>query len=188
MLLKFYYRLSNVGVSSQLDHSSARYVTLTNRFGIISGIISFSILVLLFVQIPNVGWSITRILIAISGLLFFSVLLINYYHHFKLSKWIISWLPAFLIVYISISDKIYASELITIKDFFNYRFLLMAATIVPLLVFSTGEIISLLLCLFRSNRPPVPKHSVHLFRTIPSTRSEGNHPVIPKLTVEVVGV
>lgn len=150
MLLKFYYRLSNVGVSSQLDHSSARYVTLTNRFGIISGIISFSILVLLFVQIPNVGWSITRILIAISGLLFFSVLLINYYHHFKLSKWIISWLPAFLIVYISISDKIYASELITIKDFFNYRFLLMAATIVPLLVFSTGEIISLLLCLLPS--------------------------------------
>ncbi len=29
---------------------------------------------------------------------------------------------------------------------------------------------------------------VHPFRTIPSTRSEGNHPVIPKLTVQVVRV
>jgi len=150
MLASIYNKLSNAGVNSQLGPSAGRYVILTNRFGIISGIVTFIILLLLFVIVREEGWSITRILILITALLFFSVLIFNHYRYYNLSKWIISWLPAILIIYISLTDKIFMPETVTIKDFFNYRFLLMSSTIIPLLVFSTKDIRALLFSLLPS--------------------------------------
>jgi len=150
MLLNIWNILSNSGVNSNLNPSISRYIILTNRFGIISGLISLSILLTLFIGIQDIGWNITRLLILISSLLFSSVVILNRAGFYNLSRWIISWLPAILIFYISITDKIFLTELITIKDFFSYRFLLMSTTIIPLLIFSTREIKILLINLLPS--------------------------------------
>ena len=150
MLTQLHKKLSNAGVNSQLDPSSTRYIVLTNRFGIISSMITLIILIVLLVELPERGWTITRLLVLTSSVLFSSVVLINKYQLYKLSKWVISWLPPVLILCISISDKVYQFEFITIREFFNYRFLLMATTIVPLLVFSTKDIKSMLVCLLPS--------------------------------------
>jgi len=137
MLAKVWNILSDAGVDSKRDSTISRYIILTNRFGVITGLITIIILALLFFQIRDIGWTITRILVLISALLFFSIILLNKFGFYNLSRWVISWLPAILIVSISITDKLYLPQLTTIKDFFTFRFLLMATAIIPLLVFNT---------------------------------------------------
>ena len=140
MQLSIWNILSYSGVPNDADPSTFRYIVLMNRFGLISGLITSIILLLLFIGIPEEGWTITRILILAASILFLGVCFLNQLGFYGLSRWIISWLPALLITYISINDKIYVEQLVTIKDFFMYRFLLMTTTIIPLLVFSTNNI------------------------------------------------
>lgn len=150
MLTKLWNELGSAGVHSKLDPSSSRYIILTNRFGIISGLILLIVLNLLLWDTESGGWNATRIVILSTSLLFFSIVLLNRFGHNSFSKWMISWLPTILIVFISISDKVLYPEFITIQDFFSYRFMLLAMTIIPLLIFSTRHIKILLVNLLPS--------------------------------------
>ena len=132
-------KLSYTGVSDYLLPSESRYVILVNRFGVITGSVALFSLLILWIAFPGRGLNVPRILLAGSSLLLMSVILFNRKGHYNLAKWIISWLPVFMIMTISISDKLLQPELITISDFYSYRFFLFASTIIPLLIFSTRQ-------------------------------------------------
>ncbi len=150
MLTKIWQGLSNSGVNDQLNSSESRYVVLVNRFGVITGLVAIFTLLLLIIELPGRGFSATRVLILISGILLMNVVLVNKYGYYNLAKWIISWLPVFIIMTVSIADKIFHAEYITIKDFFSYRFFLFAAAIIPILIFSTNQLKLMLINLFPS--------------------------------------
>lgn len=139
MQAKIWNYLSNAGVNNEHQPSAARYIILTNRFGMICGLISLFILLLVLISLGDSGWNITRSLILISVFLFFGVVVLNARGYYNLAKWLISWLPTVVAIVISIADKIYLAETISIKDFFIYRFLIMSTSIIPLLVFTTAD-------------------------------------------------
>ena len=138
MLAKIWNILSNAGVDSNLNRSASRYIILTNRFAFIAGLIALIVLVMYFI-VGSLGWTIPRFILLISSLVYFSVLLLNVARKYNLAKWIICWLPAILILSISLSDKFLYPENTTIKDFFSYRFFLMATSIIPLMIFGTKK-------------------------------------------------
>ena len=140
MLASIWKGLSYAGVKEGYPPSEKRYIVLVNRFGFITGVVTLFSMLLLFVEIPERGFNSTRILLMISALLLSSVIVINKLGHHKFAKWIICWLPVFIILSISISDKLYNADSITIKDFFSFRFFIFATTIIPMLIFSTKEL------------------------------------------------
>ena len=150
MLAKVWFSLSNAGIYSNLDSSKSRYVILTNRFVIITSLIGLSLLVLLFIGIPGTGWTLTRIQILVGSFMFLGVILLNKAGFHNISRWIISWLPVLVILYISLTHRIFLRDSVVMKDFFTYRFLIMATAIIPLLVFSTREIFILIVNLIPS--------------------------------------
>ncbi len=137
MLAKVWNILSNAGVNSKLNQSDSRYVILTNRFAIIVGLIPLIILVLFFTQVQDQGWTGARIMLLLSAIAFLSILILNRFGYHTIAKWAICWFPVIFIFFISINDKTQNPGIITIKDFFIYRFFLLAISIIPLLVFGT---------------------------------------------------
>jgi signal transduction histidine kinase len=140
MWTRIWKGLSNSGVNDQLLPSESRYVVLVNRFGIISGLVTLFCLLLLLIELPERGFSTTRLFLLVSGLLLIGITLINRFRYYNLAKWVVSWFPVFIIMTLSISDKLIYPNHITIKDFFSYRFFLFASTLIPLLIFSTRQI------------------------------------------------
>lgn len=139
MLENIWKKISYSGVNSKLQPSEARYTVIVNRFGLIAGGVALFSLILLLIEMPDRGLNFTRILILITSILLISVMIINRYGHYNLAKWIIVWLPPIQILIISLTDKLFNPEFITIKDFFSYRFFLMATTIIPVMIFSTKK-------------------------------------------------
>jgi len=140
MLSKIWKVLSYSGVNDKLTLSERRYIVLVNRFGIITGIVALFSVSLLYVELPERGFNSTRQLIAMSGFLLMTIVLINRLGYYNISKWLICWLPVIIIMTVSIGDKLYNQQHITIKDFFSYRFFIFAAIIIPVLIFSTREL------------------------------------------------
>jgi len=121
-----------------------------NRFSILTGIVTLFSVTLLFIETPEHGFNLTRIMLLIGGVLLMSIVLINKFGQHKLAKWLICWLPIVIILSVSISGKLFDPESITIKDFFSYRFFIFATTIIPMLIFSTREMKWVLLNLIPS--------------------------------------
>jgi hypothetical protein len=61
MWTRIWKGLSNSGVNDQLLPSESRYVVLVNRFGIISGLVTLFCLLLLLIELPERGFSTTRL-------------------------------------------------------------------------------------------------------------------------------
>lgn len=137
MLVTFWNRLSNAGVSDKTQSSEARYTITVNRFGAIAGLVTLLVLVILIFLNPERGFNISRLLILVSVVLFMSVIPVNHKGYYNLAKWMISWSPAIMLLIISITEKLLHPENITIKEFIHFRFFLMAITIIPVFIFST---------------------------------------------------
>ncbi len=163
MLARIWNKLSNAGVTSDLDPSSSRYIILTNRLGIISGLISLTIFCVLYFGTADFSWKVSNILILLTSFIFFGVILVNNLKFSILSKWLISWLPAILILIISISEKKTQPAGIPLNDYFDDRFLLMTSTIIPVLIFSTREFRYLLINLIPSFIGTVFFDPIHRF-------------------------
>ncbi len=89
-------------------------------------------------------------LILVSAALFMSVILVNKNGYYNLAKWMISWFPAMMLLTVSLTEKILYPENITIKEFIHFRFFLMAATIIPVFIFSTRNLSLMIFNLFPS--------------------------------------
>lgn len=150
MLAKLWNIISNAGIDSKLDQSSARYIILTNRFAFITGLISLAVLSLFFLEFTSRGWTTLRISLLIISLIFFSILGINRAGHFQLSRWLICWLPAIIVITLSIVEKTLGRNSIIVQDFFSYRFFLMSTVIIPLMVFGAKRPIILVINLLPS--------------------------------------
>ena len=137
MLVNIWNRLSNSGIHENLSFVEKRHIILVNRFAVIAMVIATLSLLLLIFTFPNRGLTMTRGQIIVGVALLYAITIINHFRFYNLAKWMICWLPVIIIVYMSISDKIYNTHYITIKDFFHYRFFLMATSIIPVFVFST---------------------------------------------------
>ncbi|NJN25943.1 MAG: hypothetical protein HC819_08235 [Cyclobacteriaceae bacterium] len=149
MLAKFWNNISNAGIELEHSQSASRYIILTNRFAFISGLISFLVLALLYWSAADQEVKTAWLFILFTGIVFFLVLFINKYGQHELAKWLICWLPAILVIFLSISDKS-LSKHISIQDFFSYRFFLMATVIIPLMVFGTSNPLKLIFNLLPS--------------------------------------
>jgi signal transduction histidine kinase len=143
MLANIWKKISYSGVNSKLQPSEARYTVLVNRFAMISALVTLISLLLLLVEIPDRGLTPTRLLLLSSSGILLGVIAMNSLGHRNAAKWTISWLPPIIIIFISIADKTLLAENITIKDFFSFRFFLMSSTIIPVLVFSTRQMASM---------------------------------------------
>ena len=139
MLAKFWNKISHAGVDNRLDQSSSRYVILTNRFAFISGLIVLSVFLLYIWGYGSLGGIITHVLLLAGSLFFFSIIILNHYGHSRFAKWMICWLSVVFVMVVSISDKILYPEIISIQDFFSYRFFLFALAIIPMLIFGTRK-------------------------------------------------
>ncbi len=137
---RFWNKLSKIGVRRDSGKSSSMHIMLTNRFSIIAALTLGLILILLFTGIPTIGWNISRVVMLVCSIIFFCVPLVNYYGKYTLAKWVISWLPAILIILISIIDKSTGLSDETLRGLFVFRFFLMATAIIPVLIFSSKEI------------------------------------------------
>lgn len=150
MLVRVWSFLSNIGVGNSLDPSETRFIILTNRFAVIASLISFiSFFFLIVVYNTDLILSPDKLAL-ISGFLFLTVFWTNKRKYYSLSKLLISWLPVLVLMSISIYEKMQRFNFITMQDFYSYRFLLMTAAIVPILIISSKDIKFLLINLFPS--------------------------------------
>lgn len=133
-------RLSNSGIHESLSSVEKRNIILVNRFAVIAILITAMTLLLLIFTFPDRGLTITRAQLIISMFLIYTIIIMNHLKKYNLAKWMICWIPVIMILYISISDKLMNPENVTIKDFFHYRFFLMAASIIPVYVLSTRSV------------------------------------------------
>lgn len=145
MLLRFWKRIGNIGLADEFESFKARQIVLTNRVSLMAGIITWIILVVLFSMMPNKDWNATRILILIAGILFCFIIFLNKWHFPNLAKWMLSWSTVFFILFISVFDKLWNAQYVSLNDFFVYRFLLFSSAIIPLLVFGTSNKMALFL-------------------------------------------
>jgi signal transduction histidine kinase len=150
MLATFWEKLSYSGINNKLRSSDMRYVVLVNRIGMIAGIIFLLSFILNIIEKQRSELIFTHYLLLVSGVIFFGVTMLNRLGYFQLAKLTICWLPAIILLYISITSKLTQPEVITVKDFFSYRFFLMATTIIPILIFSTRRLPMLLFHLIPS--------------------------------------
>ena len=139
MVNRIWHKLSTAGLFTNQDPSVKRYIILTNRFAIIIGLMACMIVLIVFHDPTRPGLSSTRIFILLSALIIMSIVWINHLRYYKLAKLLISWVPATLILVISMQEKIFLTEYVNIPDFFTYRFLIMATSIIPVLVYNTSE-------------------------------------------------
>ena len=146
MLIQVWNRLSNVGVRSEYSPLDKRFIILTNRFGLISASVALLVLLFLLINDPISAWlNGSYFWIILSSIICLSVLKFNQLGHYNMARWLISWVVPIIILALSIYEKLYRSEYIGLQDFYLYRFLLLASSIIPLLVFSTRRLNSLLL-------------------------------------------
>lgn len=163
MLVTFWDRLSNAGVDDSLYPSETRYIVTVNRFGVIAAAVSLLVLLILVIINPGRGINLPRFQILVGALLFISVIAVNQKGYYNLAKWMISWFPALMILIISISEKMMYPENIAIKEFIHFRFFLMAVTIIPVFIFSTRNMMLMIVNLIPSFIATVFFNPIHDF-------------------------
>lgn len=139
MLVKSWKKLSNIGVTDQLDSYETRFVVLINRFAVISGLICFINIWFLMAAYNTKHWLGPEMISFISTLLFLIVLWTNKHHYYTVSRWIISWLPPIVLLGVSVYEKRQHFDYLTIQDYYSYRFMLMATAIIPILINRTNK-------------------------------------------------
>lgn len=139
MLSNIWKTISRIGITENLGHSETRYVVLTNRIAIFCSL--FAIINFLFLKIVyGTGVIIgPENLSLVFGASFSMVLWSNKKNLYSFSKSLISWLPIIILVSISIYEKKQHFEYLTVQDFYSYRFVILAISIVPVLVISTKQ-------------------------------------------------
>jgi len=146
MLRKVWDRLSNVGVKDHQSPIETRFIVLTNRFGIISASVAIIVLIFLLFWDPVSQWlNGSYLFIFLAAFICISVIIFNQKGYYNAARWMISWLVPLIILALSIYEKRFRPEFIGVQDFYLYRFLLLVASIIPLLVFSTRHFNHLLL-------------------------------------------
>ncbi|MGF1638078.1 MAG: ATP-binding protein [Cyclobacteriaceae bacterium] len=145
MLKRLLGYIETIGLEKNSDPNEERNIIMVNRLSLYSSFFVFVILIALFAGLPGRGWTPTRILLLVAGFLFSANLLLNKAGLFLLAKIMVSTVPVLFSLFISIFDKIYNVEFMTIKDFFFYRFLALTVTIFPLFIFSTRQIFLMIL-------------------------------------------
>lgn len=134
-LMKLLKKISKIGTVSLRDEQSKRYVVLTNRASLY---VSIFTLLLALVGMSFFGLHPTvKISIFFSGLFLFPLYL-NWLGLTNLSRVLFTMMLSVVPVVVSLFDKFYATQ---IEDFqyFEFRFILLAASLFPFVLFSIRE-------------------------------------------------
>ncbi len=151
MLKRAWEYLSNTGVKANQPPSVARYIVLTNRFGLISMLVALVVLIYILSIDPVDQWILgSHPWIFLSALACLGALKLNQLGYYNSAKWLISWVVPLIVLTISIFEKKMRAEFLTMQDYYSFRFLLMASSVIPILVFNTRDKWQLLLNLLAS--------------------------------------
>lgn len=131
-------RIIHAGVNDRLSAQHARYILITNTFAVLIILITLSILLALIINFDLSRAGLPALLTS-SLIGFISIPVLNHYGKYNLSRIFISWIPALFSMGISVVSKLNSPENISINDYFDYRFIMLAGAALPLVVFDFNE-------------------------------------------------
>jgi signal transduction histidine kinase len=120
-----------------------RQVAITNVFSSILCIVSLAFAGILY---ASFGWSYILLFISLVAVLLMLVPILNKWVNYTLGRMIFCLIPVWLTMTVTILIKLEA-EVISYAIFFDSRFVLMATTILPGIIFRLEERIQLMVCL-----------------------------------------
>jgi len=130
-LKKLWFRISHNGITHVTDLIELQSLLVTNRICIIA----ISLLIIIGTALGFRQWNTEPILVVSFSTVFAIILFLVSRHHFNTARLLLCFLPPPLILGMSVISKIIPGEVVTDSEYFDYRYVLIAASIVPSLVF-----------------------------------------------------
>lgn len=136
-------KISSWGTDNVEDPLELHSVKLSNRFSIAAIPIVLIISFVLGLQ----QWNLEPIFVSSFTLIFLTVILLNQNGYYRLSRTLLSISLPTLILGVSIISKTIPDELVTNSEYFDYRYVLIATSIVPPVLFSSKQSYRLIVAL-----------------------------------------
>ena len=129
------HKISYLGTSALLDPQELQSVVLTNRVSLIGALLMPMLGILLgFNQ-----WNAEAYFVLIIGFLFLVFPLLTYLEYVNFARLALSLSMPILVIGMSVISKTIPNELITETEYFDYRYVLLATSLIPPLLFGYSK-------------------------------------------------
>lgn len=139
--MSFWSKIDGIGISRKTNSSKLRYIEISNR---VSFILFVLVLMLFSISFSYFGWIESTKLTILAAFLFLIPPVINYFHFYNLSRIILISIILFPTLIISIIDKFDHPTTIEAFEYFQFRIILLGGSILPFILFSLKERVSLI--------------------------------------------
>lgn len=132
---KLWHKISYLGTTKVTEPQELQSLVLTNRICIIAIIL----LPILGLILGSNQWNLESYFVVGLALLFLIFPVLMYYGHVNLARIALSLSLPILVIGLSIVSKIIPNELITETEYFDYRYVLLATSLIPPILFGFTE-------------------------------------------------
>jgi PAS domain S-box-containing protein len=136
-------RVVRIGSEKAISEEEKRTVIITNNLSLFLALVPIIFIVLVWVLSGNFfyGWT-----LLIQPLIMLIPLMLNAFGYFTISRILISWLVALVVITNSVYSKTYGGD-VTTSSFIGYRLTMISSIIIPFILFSLKRKITFLIAL-----------------------------------------